>query len=64
VLVVNKAQEILPVVLAELRLLSSVRLDSHILLTIVLLGDGRLLERPWAKVASSPPRLISIGYAR
>jgi type II secretory pathway predicted ATPase ExeA len=32
-------------VLAELRLLSSARLDSHILLTVVLAGDGRLLER-------------------
>ena len=31
--------------LAELRLLSSARLDSHILLTVVLAGDGRLLER-------------------
>jgi general secretion pathway protein A len=35
----------LPAVLAELRLLSSARLDSHILLTVVLAGDGRLLER-------------------
>jgi hypothetical protein len=34
-----------PAVLAELRLLSSARLDSHILLTIVLAGDGRLIER-------------------
>ena len=34
-----------PAVLAELRLLSSTRLDSHILLTVVLAGDGRLLER-------------------
>jgi len=32
-------------VLAELRLLSSTRLDSHILLTVVLAGDGRLVER-------------------
>jgi type II secretory pathway predicted ATPase ExeA len=45
VLVVDEAQEMLPAVLAELRLLSSVRLDSHILLTVVLAGDGRLLER-------------------
>jgi general secretion pathway protein A len=28
-----------------LRLLASARLDSHILLTVVLAGDGRLLER-------------------
>jgi general secretion pathway protein A len=45
VLVVDEAQEMLPAVLAELRLLSSIRLDSHILLTVVLAGDGRLLER-------------------
>ena len=35
----------LPAVLAELRLLLSARLDSHILLTVVLAGDGRLLDR-------------------
>jgi general secretion pathway protein A len=45
ILIVDEAQEMLPAVLAELRLLSSVRLDSHILLTVVLAGDGRLLER-------------------
>jgi general secretion pathway protein A len=32
-------------VLAELRLLASAELDSHILLTVVLAGDGRLAER-------------------
>jgi len=45
VLIVDEAQEMLPAVLAELRLLTSARLDSHILLTVVLAGDGRLLER-------------------
>jgi general secretion pathway protein A len=45
VVIVDEAQEMLPAVLAELRLLSSARLDSHILLTVVLAGDGRLLER-------------------
>jgi AAA domain len=45
VLIVDEAQEMLPAVLAELRLVSSTRLDSHILLTVVLAGDGRLLER-------------------
>ncbi len=45
VLIVDEAQEMLPVVLAELRLLASTRLDSHILLTVVLAGDGRLVER-------------------
>jgi general secretion pathway protein A len=45
VLIVDEAQEMIPQVLAELRLLSSTRLDSHILLTVVLAGDGRLVER-------------------
>lgn len=44
VLLVDEAQEMIPAVLGELRLLSSARLDSHILLTVVLAGDGRLLE--------------------
>ena len=45
VLIVDEAQEMLPAVLSELRLLVSARLDSHILLTVVLAGDGRLAER-------------------
>ena len=45
VLIVDEAQEMLPAVLAELRLLSSAKLDSHILLTVVLAGDGRLVDR-------------------
>ncbi|HMG98544.1 MAG TPA: AAA family ATPase [Gaiellales bacterium] len=45
VLIVDEAQEMLPAVLSELRLLVSARLDSHILLTVVLAGDGRLTER-------------------
>jgi type II secretory pathway predicted ATPase ExeA len=45
VLIVDEAQEMLPLVLSELRLLSSTRLDSHILLTVILAGDGRLVER-------------------
>ena len=45
VLIVDEAQEMLPAVLSELRLLVSARLDSHILLTVVLAGDGRLVER-------------------
>ena len=44
VLIVDEAQEMQAGVLGELRLLSSARLDSHILLTVVLAGDGRLLE--------------------
>jgi len=44
-LVVDEAQEMSSSVLAELRLLSAVRLDSQVLLTVVLAGDRRLLER-------------------
>jgi general secretion pathway protein A len=45
VLLVDEAQEMQPAVLSELRLLSSAQLDSHILLTIVVAGDGRLVGR-------------------
>ena len=45
VIIVDEAQEMLSPVLSELRLLSSARLDSHILLTVVLAGDARLVER-------------------
>jgi general secretion pathway protein A len=45
VLVVDEAQEMHPTVLNELRLLSSARLDSQILITTVLAGDSRLLEK-------------------
>jgi general secretion pathway protein A len=45
VLLIDEAQEMQPGVLAELRLLASADLDSHILLTTVLAGDGRLSER-------------------
>src|SRR5271165_1485416 len=45
VLIADEAQEMKAAVLAELRLLSSVRFDSHVLLTVVLAGDGRLLQR-------------------
>ena len=45
VLIVDEAQEMILPVLSELRLLSSSRLDSHNLLTVVLAGDGRFVER-------------------
>ena len=45
VLIADEAQEMKAAVLAELRLLSSARLDSQVLLTVVLAGDGRLLQR-------------------
>ncbi|HZA02863.1 MAG TPA: ATP-binding protein [Hyphomicrobiaceae bacterium] len=45
VLLVDEAQETKHTVLSELRLLSSARFDSHLLLTVVLAGDQRLPER-------------------
>jgi general secretion pathway protein A len=45
VLLIDEGQEMQPPVLNELRLLCSARLDSHLLLTVVLAGDQRLLER-------------------
>jgi type II secretory pathway predicted ATPase ExeA len=45
VLVIDEAQEMLPPVMNELRLLCSTRLDSHLLLTAVLAGDLRLLDK-------------------
>jgi type II secretory pathway predicted ATPase ExeA len=44
VLLVDEAQETKQVLLSELRLLSSARFDSHLLLTVVLAGDQRLTE--------------------
>jgi type II secretory pathway predicted ATPase ExeA len=45
VLLVDEAQEMTPIVLNELRLLSSASFDSRSLLTVVLAGDGRLTEK-------------------
>jgi len=45
VLLIDEAQEMKPSVLAELRLLSSMNLDSRALLTVVLCGDHRLTEK-------------------
>ena len=44
VLLVDEAQEMTPEVLGELRILSSADFDATSLLTVVLSGDGRLLE--------------------
>ena len=44
VLLVDEAQEMTPAVLSELRILSSADFDATSLLTVVLSGDGRLLE--------------------
>lgn len=45
VLLIDEAQEMNPVVLAELRILASAHLDSEMYLTVVLAGDSRLLDR-------------------
>jgi general secretion pathway protein A len=44
VLLIDEAQEMSPDVLSELRILSSADFDATALLTVVLSGDGRLLE--------------------
>jgi general secretion pathway protein A len=44
VLLVDEAQEMNPDVLSELRILASAEFDATSLLTVVLSGDGRLLE--------------------
>ena len=45
VLIVDEAQEMNTAVLCELRLLSSVNLDSRSILSVILAGDSRLTER-------------------
>ena len=45
VLLIDEAQELLPSVLAELRLLASTEFDSRAVLTVILAGDGRLSEK-------------------
>jgi type II secretory pathway predicted ATPase ExeA len=45
VLLIDEAQEMLPAVLNELRLMASTALDSHLLLTVVLAGDSRLTAK-------------------
>lgn len=45
VLLIDEAQEMNPAVLSELRLLTSTRFDSRIILSVVLAGDGRLIDR-------------------
>lgn len=45
VLLVDEAQEMSPLVLAELRILASTDFDSRSILTVVLAGDGRLVQQ-------------------
>lgn len=44
VLLIDEAQEMVPAVLSELRLLASTQFDSRPLLSVVLAGDGRLAD--------------------
>ena len=44
VLLIDEAQEMSAAVLSELRSLSSTRFDSRLILSVVLAGDGRLVE--------------------
>lgn len=45
VLLIDEAQEIMSAVLCELRILASTNFDSRNLLTVVLAGDGRLVDK-------------------
>jgi general secretion pathway protein A len=45
ILLCDEAQEMTPIVLNELRLMSSDRFDSHTLLSVILAGDRRLEEK-------------------
>lgn len=45
VLLIDEAQEVMPAVLNELRILSSAKLDSQNVLTVCLAGDDRLTEK-------------------
>jgi general secretion pathway protein A len=45
VLLIDEAQEMQPMVMSELRILASANFDSRSILTVVLAGDGRLLEK-------------------
>lgn len=45
VLLIDEAQALAPIVLNELRLLSSTKLDSRVILTVILAGDERLRTR-------------------
>jgi general secretion pathway protein A len=45
VLLIDEAQELLPSVLSELRLLSSTQFDTRTVLSVVLTGDARLNEK-------------------
>lgn len=45
VLLIDEAQEIAPAVFNELRLLTSTRFDSRVILSVIFAGDGRLAQK-------------------
>jgi len=45
VLLIDEAQEMSPAVLSELRILSSTRFDSRVILSVVLCGDSRMTDK-------------------
>jgi general secretion pathway protein A len=54
-LLIDEAQEMSAAVLSELRLLTSTRFDSRLILSVVLAGDGRLVDR------LAQPDLLALG---
>jgi len=66
VLLVDEAQQILPNVLAELRILASTDFDSRSLLTVILVGDARLTAQfrraDLLPVASRIRLRLTLGY--
>jgi general secretion pathway protein A len=55
VLLIDEAQAMKPDVLSELRLLTSTNFDSRLILTVVLAGDGQLIE------LLREPKLVPLG---
>jgi type II secretory pathway predicted ATPase ExeA len=55
ILLIDEAQEMSAAVLSELRLLTSTRFDSRLILSVVLAGDGRLVDR------LAQPDLLALG---
>lgn len=63
VLLIDEAQEMNSAVFCELRLLSSVELDSRCILTIVLCGDHRLTHRLEEVIYCPSPAAFAAVYA-
>lgn len=65
-LLIDEAQQVLPQVLTELRILSSSDFDAHSLLTVVLVGDARLTKHfqrdDMLPIASRIRVRLNLGY--